>query len=220
MRFVIAIFIVSFLLSCKKAELNYVKGTVYDNATGEPVKNIMVYLYEDHYKKSGHYFDSTLTDEKGEYHIDFSKKAGKRYYVSYKCDNKYFDSVTPFDKELEHGRNAVNFSIQPSSYILFRFIKTSNSANWCWGGTGDRFETFASPLPKIPAWPACIYSPFDLTLSYAETIRGEKNITIKWDVVPSDTTYVGYNLSYDTCPYSYTFYAKKGDTLKYTITFN
>jgi hypothetical protein len=221
MRVFTLILIVSLLLSCKKTGMNYVKGTVYEEASGEPVKGATVYLYEDHYKKDGRYLDSVLTDEKGEYHINFSKNTGKKYYVSSKC-KEYYPSPTHFDKELEHGRNAINFEITPCGYVLFRFIKNTNSPNFIMGMIdGDRFMMFESPSPKTPKFPANQYVPFDISSSGPMAVRGNRNIEIRWSLLAYDSTVFFYSLpSFNEMPNSYTFYAKKGDTLKYTITFN
>jgi hypothetical protein len=213
MRVFIFITIVAFLFSCKKGGLNYVKGTVREDISGEPIKGATVYLYEDRNKKDGRYLDSVLTNEKGEYTINFSKNAGKRYYVSCKCD-KYFGSTVKFDKEIEHGRNAVNFSLSPFGYLRFRYIKNTNSTNYLAGLIDGRYVYFHSPKTSN-LWPDFTDDTYDITDSEAFPIHGDRTHTMCWDVKDYfATTFV------NVYPNTYIFYLRKGDTLNYTFSYN
>jgi hypothetical protein len=218
MRVFTAILFVSILLSCKKTGMNYVKGTVYEYGTGEPVKGATVYLNRDpeNHHKAESVIDSAVTDEKGEYLINFSKNLRNDYFVSCKCVGYLEIPQTP-NTELEHGRNALTLVMTPISYVQLRFIKTANSGNSLFGyffppGSNGQPAQFASYyLSGMDS--TALSQPFDWVDPRIYAVYANQNNSIYWEVrnMWSHQVYGDF---------SATFFAKKGDTLKYTITFN
>jgi hypothetical protein len=217
MRVFVSILAILILLSCKKAGLNYVKGTVREDISGALVKGATVYLYEDRNKKDGRYLDSVLTNEKGEYTINFSRNPGKRYYVSCKCD-KYFET-TLFDNEIGHGRNATNFSLSPYSYVKFRYIKNASNSNTINGGVDNVFSLIHPPRASN-IYPDFIYATYDTTDAQPRVISGDRVHTLKWAIYDSFSGGLESDWTLSNYPNTYTFFVKKGDTLNYTFTIN
>jgi hypothetical protein len=216
MRIYISILIVLILLSCKKTGLNYVKGTVYEEITGEPVKGAVVYLYKDPNRAKRYTIAYAVTDEKGEYKISYSHNLAADYYVSCRCNN-YYEKYVSLGTELKKGKTAFNFYLSPYSFVILRFIKTGNLPHWIDGGIDDATNSFISPRTSTP-YPGFKYDSFDIT-EKPMVVGANKMHTIKWMIAPYDTSF-GSDGILSNYPNRFTFLAKKGDTLKYTFNFN
>ncbi len=214
MRIFSFIIIVSLLLSCKKPWIDHVRGTVVEFGSGEPVKGAVVYLHKDPKKqyREESIIDSAITNQKGEYIINFSKEMRNYYSISCKCSG-YFEAPESMSSDLEHGRTARNIILTPNSYLKLRFIKTAFSSKYVSGGAQPhRGLSFISHIYN-PSDTAKFYQPFDYTSPYLRTIPGNQNLTISWAVrdIWDYRNQAGFGK---------TFYTKGGDTSLLTITFD
>jgi hypothetical protein len=207
------IFIIALaFLSCKKTGLNYIKGIVTDGGTGEPINGAWVYLHKEHSNKHEIIEDSAVTNEKGEYKIDFSNKPRCEYRLSCKCKN-YYEVYASMNTEIKHGRNAFNFQIGPYGYIILRLLKTTNQSRFFSGSiTAKNYPNYRCYLffPSSTGWSSsqALTQIFDTTFIFG--IVGNHFNEITYSVFDENNSH--NNFYKDTL-----LYIKKGDTLHYTV---
>lgn len=128
--------IVILLTNCKEEDeslkLVVVKGRVYDDNRQQPVKNLLVKVFDVECKNFMCHFneilDSTRTDNQGYYEIKYKPKNGNSIHVAcgYK-NHKYAHPTSQVREQLiGRGNNTVNFILRETSVLKTRVIVTNN----------------------------------------------------------------------------------------------
>ena len=117
MRITLLLFFIS-LYSCQKSGNGYVKGTVTESATGNPIEGVSVYVTRETREGKGLstiYYDTiarTLTDASGKFKINYFNSRGQwreTNYVSVGLIKTYL--FGNYKKELIYKKTAANFSL-------------------------------------------------------------------------------------------------------------
>ena len=114
------IFFICFIgiLSCQKSGKGYVRGTVTESATGNPIEGINVYVTRETREGKGLstvYYDTiarTVTDASGKFKINYFNSRGRwreTNYVSVRITKNYL--FGNYRKELVYKKTVVNFSL-------------------------------------------------------------------------------------------------------------
>lgn len=112
----IVYFICLFLLfSCQKSGHGYVKGTVTEAATRNPIQGVPIFVIEVTQEAKGQstfFYDTigtTLTNSDGVFNIKYYNSRGWKYknYVSSRLIKNY--KYGNYEKELIYKKTAVNF---------------------------------------------------------------------------------------------------------------
>lgn len=104
------------LFSCQKSGKGYVRGTITNTGTGEPITGLKVSLIETRREAKGQslsYTDtiaSTVTAFDGTYKINYSKAHGWQYTYNVYAIYKFHEGGVGM-KELEYKKSVVNFSL-------------------------------------------------------------------------------------------------------------
>jgi hypothetical protein len=198
--------------SCKKPWIDHIRGTVYEYGSGIPVKGATIYLYKDPKKQNAKtvIIDSALSNEWGEYIINYSKEMRNEYTFSCKCP-KYFGIPEVLSPTIDHGRMVKNITIAPYSYIKLRVVKKNNSSLFVYGSF-NWGDAFAYPVYE-PNDTAAFYQPFDYIVPTLLAVPGNQNTAIQWAVQD-------FRDEHNRTDFHDSFYIGKGDTLLYTISFD
>ncbi|MFN8115946.1 MAG: hypothetical protein U0W65_07500 [Bacteroidia bacterium] len=106
-----------FLLSCQKSGNGYVKGTVTESATGNPIEGVPIFLIQSRQEAKGQstfFYDTinrTVTNSDGTYFIKYhnSSNWSRKEYINVGLIKNY--SHGNGSKELIYKKTAVNFSL-------------------------------------------------------------------------------------------------------------
>lgn len=202
------------ILSCQKKGPSYVKGTIYERGTNQPIEGASIILDKDKYAFAYGYKeslkdDTTYSNSNGEYKMKFTRSPIARYQV--KCVHPdyftYYNDINS-DNMIKHGKTAINFTLIPKAYVKIRFIKTSNLPNYVSGSFNNRV-TFHSPYYYAPGT-TTTYNTISSTLY---SVYGNQVNSISWLVSEIGQT------SQATPKIISNFYITKGDTTIFTIQF-
>src|SRR5688572_18905350 len=122
------ILIILFVSACKKAGINYVRGTVVEERTGIPIAGTKLFLSEaPYYNGRSTIIDSAVTDEDGNYKINYNRILSTSYFLT--CVNfDYTLSKTSLSHfKLEHGKSLHNFVMIPHAFAKIRYVKATAS---------------------------------------------------------------------------------------------
>ena len=76
--------------SCKRSGMGYVKGTVLNIVTGDPIEGIKVYVTDTKYGSThNNNTGSAITDSNGNYEIKYYKKISHKYYIRVENTSSY-----------------------------------------------------------------------------------------------------------------------------------
>ena len=105
------------MLSCQKSGNGYVKGTVTESATGNPIEGVPIFLIQSRQEARGQstfFYDTikrTVTNSDGTYFIKYhnSSNWSLKEYVNAGLTKNYTRGNA--SKELIYKKTAVNFSL-------------------------------------------------------------------------------------------------------------
>jgi hypothetical protein len=162
----------SLLFSCKKYGDGYIKGTVGESDTGNPIPGAKVYLekWKTHQISDApiERIDSTTTGNSGEYYFKFHKKRGYRYRVSCSSIDYYEDA----QEELTFKETTKDFLLDPVGYVKLRLIKKTFSYTFFNGSINYRtFNIMFAPN-----------DPYDTILQTVYRARGNSINHIEWEI--------------------------------------
>lgn len=109
-----------------------VKGRVYDDINQQPVKNLLVFIYDVECKNfachSNKVLDSTRTNFNGYYEINYKPKNGNSLYVmcGYPSRTYAHPENQDWQKQIGRGNNYANFTLRKTSVLRTRVIVTNN----------------------------------------------------------------------------------------------
>ncbi len=114
------------LFSCRKSgPFAYVRGTVYDKITGQPMQGVKLYLTKSwHGGAYDRHVGSATTDLNGEYKIKYNKQVGYRY------DLLSMNEVSSDFITSDNRRAALNMSLNSIGKLKVTVRKTSGSNNY------------------------------------------------------------------------------------------
>lgn len=201
------------ILSCKNHGPSYVKGTVSERGTNNPINQACIILDKDKYAllygyKESTNDDTTFSNENGEYKIKFTRNPTARYTIEcYHPD--YFTNYNEATKDyiIKHGKTALNFTLIPKAYVKLRFIKTNTNYSYISGKFNNKVS-FYSPYYSSPG----TNTTYDITPSTTYAIYGNETNYVSWFV--SD---IGQTQSNTIIKDN--FFVAKGDTTTFTIQF-
>ncbi|MDP2385256.1 MAG: hypothetical protein Q8M29_02685 [Bacteroidota bacterium] len=109
--------------SCRKHGSGFVRGTVYEKGTNNPLPGVPIKITYSWHNNSGYYYQYDTTDANGEYKIDLKKKREYAYHIQAKnhVDDEY--------EGIDYKKSAINFSLYAEAYLKINAKKTSNSTN-------------------------------------------------------------------------------------------
>lgn len=185
---------VVFLISCKKWGNGYVEGHIYENGTNEPIKNMRVNFYSEHYGNTGEALGDVYTNENGYYKISYHNKLSKSwtYYLYVRNDGYTGKSI----KWVENKKEKVDFYFDPMAYVKFHIINNT---------TADHLVIINSDVN---------------TSTYMTSVQNSDQIYSNVLGVKSNGT-TKITWQYDSYSnYDYVTINTKNDTITYTITIN
>lgn len=111
------LFLSLFLFSCKESGKGYVKGTVFDGYTGNPMEGIPIYLIDRQQEAKGqstYFYDTiirTYTDANGKFNIKYKNSRGWQFknFIAVGLPNGYNQGGE--SRELVYKKTAVSFSL-------------------------------------------------------------------------------------------------------------
>ncbi len=173
-KYLIIFVILIVVFSCKKYGHGYIKGTVYESGSNNPLSNVKITFGK--WKKhpiSGPYeyeiLDSTFTDSNGEYIFYIHKKIDYRYSI-YCHYNGYYPGVNSY--EANNKRSTHDFSLDPLGYIKLHLKKSTQSYGLFSGSINNfSFNSFYKP------------NPFDTILTTVYKARGNAINYIDWSII-------------------------------------
>jgi hypothetical protein len=202
------------ILSCQKKGPSYVKGTIYERGTNQPIEGASIILDKDKYVlaygyKESNKDDSTYSDSNGEYKIKFTRSPTARYYIHCEAPGyfTYYDEINQ-DYKIKHGKTAINFTLIPKAYVKIKFIKTNTNFSYV-SGTFNEKVTFSSPYYLPPG----TNTTYNTIPSIIYTVYGNQVNTVSWLVSQIGQT------SQATSKIEGAFFVAKGDTAIFTIQF-
>lgn len=199
------IYIASLILitACQKWGNGYVRGTVYEAASGSPISGIKVYVTDTKYGSTHENFTSSaITNANGEYTIYYYKKKYRRYFLKCEATNDYTSCMF---EELKFKKFAYTLEMYPHAYLKIRVKKTAYSLN-----------TFSGRLNgNIDIGTINNQYPYDTLLPTVFKVNGnDYNMNIEWYINFNNSSTPNHSYNYDK------IYIPKNDTLLYTIIFN
>lgn len=128
---------VIFFTSCKKDkenELVIIKGRVWDDNREEPVKNLLVYMYdvkcENFACHSNEIVDSTRTDNNGMYEMNHIRKSSNSLYVRCNYADRTYTPPTNQGNEHQILKPGIytdkNFILRKTSVLKTRVVVRNN----------------------------------------------------------------------------------------------
>jgi hypothetical protein len=123
-----------FFIGCKKDEHPViVKGQAFDDIRKQPVKNLLVYIYDVQCENFGCHFnkvlDSTRTDANGRYEMMYYPKNSNTLHVacSFSPDTFVFADIQNAQPRISIGDNTVDFIIRKTTVLKARIVVTNNT---------------------------------------------------------------------------------------------
>lgn len=208
-KYIIILSVSLTIFSCKNGGPSYVRGTIYERGTNNPIEGASIILDKDKYVFAYGYKESqndkaTYSDQNGEYKIKFTRSPTARYTMTCKHPD-YFTLYDEINKDymIKHGKTAINFTLIPKAYVKIRFIKSTTAPNYASGSFNDiaAFSSYYSPGT------ATTYNTISPTIY---TVYGNQVNTVSWVVTQTGQTGTKITDS---------FFVNKGDTAIFTIQF-
>jgi hypothetical protein len=203
------LFLIAFLtifISCKKGQPDYVKGTVTEGYSNAPIAGAKVTLYKYSKSKKNEEVRSVMTNNNGEYEIEYTKIPNTSYTVKTELYN-YTNYEDGLGKDIETGKQAINFILFPAAYLKVRFNKISN--------VSESVHCKLNGVYFTAPWAGSLTQPFDSTRSEIYKVYTGKANILEWG------TFQPFSADQlQPFPNTEQVYVPKGDTLVYTITFN
>ena len=211
--FFISLVFISFAIgisSCKKAG-NHIYGKVSDMSTGEAVANVTVDLYltkitSGSFSGTFEKFASTVTDEDGNYSLEFEPVAAGEYSLRISKDG-YHSNILDFMPEETASEYEKNMAIPKAGFINFK-IRNAYGAH-----TGNENDVARIKVDGInPLCSECCSSDYysfeglDVNENFLCYIVAGDEITINRYLVRNGES------TYKSAKYT----CEQGDTIKYT----
>lgn len=204
------LFICIFLTGCKSCKNNTkttVSGLVVDAVTGNSIANAKVFLGKlesGTYGISASTVDETTSDVSGRYSFDFDAAKGEDYAIIAKAD-KYFETESVSDNQLQEGQKNENFNItlKPKAVIkihvkktdmsydsldVFMNLKESGSSR---GATGKNIDTNLIYSNRKAGLYQYIYIYIEKYTTH--TLIYSKYDSLNAYLIPVDTTFINLN---------------------------
>lgn len=128
--------IVLFITGCRKKddsiELVTVKGRVWDDNRQQPVKNLVVYIYDVKCENWACHFnqvvDSTRTDNNGYYEMVYKPQNNNSLNVSCSYASRSYVHAEPQNQQqrISKGNNTANFTLRKTSVLKARLMVSNN----------------------------------------------------------------------------------------------
>jgi hypothetical protein len=192
LRFLIYIFALLALGSCRKNDNAYVQGTVKDDFTGEVVAGAEVQVFKRVQAPAPDVIVATgSSDDEGKYKINYHKQLNKEYYVSGKHPG-YLNIVNPFG--IEKKKDNKDIRLLAVGFVQLKILKRDGSSN---------YVVVELPYPNQPV--TININSTDTLLPQLYPVSATRQTKVTWTIMPS------MKQSYDL------FFVDKGTTRVFTI---